>query len=127
VRSQQPANDPNGAPNPYHLVDGWAKLPPGRSFGQVISVKPDRDGKHIWAFDRCGGPLLYGFATVTDHGIRCERQAGQEFGAGLFVFPHGLFIDKHDNIWVTDSDKAPGKGDQVIELSRDGKVLRPHG
>ena len=127
VRSQQPANDPNGAPNPYHLVDGWAKLPPGRSFGQVIAVKPDRDGKHIWAFERCGGR----FCTDSPLSPIMEFDAAgnlvKNFGAGLFVFPHGLFVDKRDNIWVTDSDKAPGKGDQVMELSRDGKVLRRMG
>ena len=124
ARSQQPATDPNGAPNPYHLVDGWAKLPPGRSFGQVIAVKPDRDGKHIWAFERCGGR----FCTDSPLSPIMEFDAAgnlvKNFGAGLFVFPHGLFVDKRDNIWVTDSDKAPGKGDQVMELSRDGKVLR---
>jgi streptogramin lyase len=127
VRSQQPANDPNSAPNPYHLVDGWAKLPPGRSFGQVISVKPDRDGKHIWAFDRCGGRFCTDSTLSPIMEFDASGKLVKNFGAGLFVFPHGLFIDKHDNIWVTDSDKAPGKGDQVIELSRDGKVLRRMG
>ena len=49
----QPA-DPNSAPNPYRLDENWAK-PEGRKFGQVIAVEVDRDGKSVWAFDRCGG------------------------------------------------------------------------
>jgi hypothetical protein len=124
LRGQPLARDPNGAPNPYHEVAGWAQLPQGRHFGQVISVKPDRDGKHIWAFERCGGR----FCTDSPLSPIMEFDAGgklvSNFGAGLFVFPHGLFVDKQDHVWVTDSDKAPGKGDQVIEFTRDGKVLK---
>src|SRR5258707_7170194 len=50
------AQDPNSAPNSYRLDDSWsAKLPEGRKFGQVIALEPDRDGKSVWVFDRCGG------------------------------------------------------------------------
>jgi sugar lactone lactonase YvrE len=46
-------------------------------------------------------------------------------GAGLFVFPHGLHIDREGYIWVTDalSSKDGTKGQQVLKLSADGKVL----
>ena len=44
------ANDPNAAPNPYHVDEGWAKLPQGRKWGVAIGVDdhhvldaPDRD------------------------------------------------------------------------------------
>src|SRR5208337_3126964 len=40
--------DPNLAPNPYRTVENWAKLPNGRTWGQVINVEIDRDGKSIW-------------------------------------------------------------------------------
>ena len=49
------------------------------------------------------------------------------FGRRLFVFPHGLFIDSRDHIWVTDAFSAPGKGAQVFEFDRDGRVLRTLG
>lgn len=124
AQSQQATGDPNAAPNPYHEIKAWAKLPPGRSFGQVISVKPDRDGKHIWAFERCGGRFCTDSPLSPIMEFAASGKLVKNFGAGLFVFPHGLFVDKNDNIWVTDSDKAPGKGDQVIELSHNGKVLR---
>src|SRR5262249_57592835 len=52
-RSQ--ADDPNSAPNPYHLVANWAKLPQGRVWGMAIGVDIDRDGRSVWVFDRCGG------------------------------------------------------------------------
>ena len=47
------------------------------------------------------------------------------FGAGLFVLPHGLHVDRDGNVWVTDSmgNKAGTKGHQVIKFSPQGKVL----
>jgi hypothetical protein len=47
--------DPNSAPNPYRTVENLAKLPEGRTWGQVISADIDRDGKRIWVVERCGG------------------------------------------------------------------------
>jgi sugar lactone lactonase YvrE len=46
-------------------------------------------------------------------------------GAGLFVFPHGLHVDRDGNIWVTDglASKDGTRGHQVIKLGPDGKVL----
>ena len=32
----------------------------------------------------------------------------KSFGAGMIVMPHGIYVDKDDNVWVTDnSDNAP--------------------
>jgi sugar lactone lactonase YvrE len=49
------------------------------------------------------------------------------FGAGLFVVPHGIDVDREGNIWVTDAsdglDQTPGKGHQVFKFSPDGKLL----
>ena len=44
------------------------------------------------------------------------------FGAGMMLFPHGFFIDKADHIWVTDGQVGGGKGDDVLEFDRNGKV-----
>ncbi len=41
----------------------------------------------------------------------------------MFVFPHGLYVDKDDNVWVTDGQGKDGKGQQVFKFSPDGKVL----
>ncbi len=43
------------------------------------------------------------------------------------MFPHGLFIDSRDHIWVADAFSASGKGAQVFEFDRDGHVLRTLG
>ena len=47
----------------------------------------------------------------------------KNFGAGLFVFPHGIATDKDGNVWTVDGDAKDGKGMQVTKLSPDGKVL----
>jgi DNA-binding beta-propeller fold protein YncE len=41
----------------------------------------------------------------------------------MFNFPHGLFVDRDDNIWVTDGKGEGGKGHTAIKFSADGKVL----
>src|SRR5438477_3487459 len=48
----QPTND---APNPYQSIEGWAKLPEGRTWGSTSAVDVDKDGKSIWVGERCGG------------------------------------------------------------------------
>ena len=45
------------------------------------------------------------------------------FGAGMFVFPHGITVDREGNVWVTDGQARDGMGHQVIKFSPDGKVL----
>src|SRR5207249_8287639 len=45
------------------------------------------------------------------------------FGAGMFIFPHGLFVDRDGNVWVTDGRGKGGKGHQVFKFSPDGKLL----
>ena len=115
--------DPNSAPDPYRPVEGWAKLPGGRSFGQVIGVKIDGDGRSVWAFERCGANSCAGSSVAPILEFDPSGKLVQSFGAGMIVFPHGLFVDKGDNVWVTDADGKNGKGQQVLKFSHDGKLL----
>jgi len=41
----------------------------------------------------------------------------------MFIFPHGLFVDRQDNVWVTDGQGKDGKGQVAVKFSPDGKVL----
>jgi len=41
----------------------------------------------------------------------------------MFVWPHGITVDKEGNIWVTDAQGKDGKGHQVFKFSPNGKVL----
>jgi streptogramin lyase len=116
-------SDPNSAPNPYRTVENWAKLPQGRTWGQVISADVARDGKSIWVVERCGGTSCAKSNLAPILEFDSSGNLVKNFGAGTIVRPHGLFVDKNDNIWVTDGDAENGKGDQVLEFSPKGKVL----
>ena len=115
--------DPNSAPNPYRTVENWAKLPDGRAWGQVISADIDHDGKSIWVVERCGGTSCAKSDLAPVLKFDSSGNLVKSFGAGMIVRPHGLFIDKNNDVWVTDGDAENGKGDQVFEFSQDGKVL----
>ena len=108
--------------NPYRLEDGWAKYPPGRKWGSTSAVDVDREGM-IWAFERCGARDCS--ASTLDTVFRFDRSGNvvTSFGANLFVFPHGMAVDRDGNVYVTDADGKGGKGHTVVKFSRDGKVL----
>jgi len=119
----QDANGVNAAPNPYHAIDNWAQLPPGRVWGQAIGIDIDRDGKSVWVFDRCGAKSCTGSAAAPIQKFDASGKLLASFGAGMFNFPHGLFVDRDGNVWVSDGKGEGGKGHVVVKFSQDGKVL----
>lgn len=124
--AQAVAADPNGAPNPYVSDTGFFKLPPGRTMGSSSAVAVDSRG-HIWVVDRCGANSCADSPLDPIMEFDAKGRFVQAFGKGLLLFPHGLFIDARDHIWLTDGRNQPGKGAQVFEFDRSGKVLRTLG
>jgi hypothetical protein len=110
-------------PNPYKADENWAKLPDGAKWGQVISVDIDHDGQSIWVFDRCGSNTCDGSNVAPFHKFDASGHQLRSFGAGMFIFPHGMHVDRDGNVWVTDGRGKDGKGQQVTKFSPDGKVL----
>ena len=109
-------------PNPYAAGIRFGELPVGRQWGGVIAVTPDRDGKSIWAFERCGGNCLNSdLPPVLE--FDPSGKLIKSFGAGMFVFPHGIAVDQQGNVYVADADGKNGKGHVVVKFSPDGKVL----
>jgi len=47
----------------------------------------------------------------------------KSFGKNIFVWPHGIYVDKENNVWVTDARGESGIGHQVHKFSPDGKLL----
>jgi len=109
-------------PNPYATGVKFGQLPEGRGWGGVIAVTPDRDGKSIWAFERCGGNCLNSDLPPVLH-FDPSGKLIASFGAGMFVFPHGITVDKDGDVYVADANGKNGKGDVVVKFSPDGKVL----
>ncbi|MEQ1883551.1 MAG: peptidyl-alpha-hydroxyglycine alpha-amidating lyase family protein [Bryobacteraceae bacterium] len=113
----------NAQPSFHQPVEDFFQLPAGRKWGQVPTAHIDAKS-HIWAVDRCGSSDCIGKPGVNpivefDPSGKLVRQ----FGAGLFVRPHGIFIDRDGNIWVTDEQAKDNKGYQVIKFTPEGKEL----
>lgn len=108
--------------NPYRIEEGWAKFPDGRKWGSTSGVDVDRDG-NIWAFERCGERTCAGSNLAPIFKFDRSGKPVKSFGAGMFVFPHGMHADKDGNVWVTDAEGKDGKGHQVVKFNPDGKVL----
>jgi sugar lactone lactonase YvrE len=120
----QEGPDPNALPNPYRMEEGWAKLPEGRKWGAAIGVDIDRDGKSVWVFDRCAtADDCSGSSLAPIQKFDASGRLLASFGAGMFNYPHGFFIDRDDNVWVSDGRAKNGKGHTVMKFSPDGKLL----
>src|SRR5215510_1223645 len=125
---QEEVLDParNSLPNPTkEVVTGWGSLPDGRMWGMSAGVDIDPDG-NIWAYDRCGANTCA--ESKVDPILKFDRSSGRlltKFGGGMFVFPHGFYVDRDGNVWVTDGqgNKERTKGHQVFKFTPQGKVL----
>ena len=45
------------------------------------------------------------------------------WGEGMFIWPHGFFLDADRNVWTTDARGEDGKGHQVFKFTPDGTLL----
>jgi sugar lactone lactonase YvrE len=113
---------PNSQPNPYRTVEHWYQLPEGRTMGSTSGVAVAADG-HIWIAERCGANSCRDSKLAPVLEFDQSGKLLRSWGAGMFVFPHGLTIDKDGNLWITDGQGVEGKGHQVFKFSPDGKVL----
>jgi hypothetical protein len=115
----------NTAPNPYQSIEGWAKLPAGRTWGATSAVDIDKDGTSIWVGERCGANTCTGRNDPTILKFDAQGNLVKAFGAGMFVFPHGIHVDKDGNVWITDGTPPgePKGGHIVVKFSPEGEVL----
>jgi len=112
-------------PPQYQLVPDWPRLPPGYVLGNPSGIGIDNK-KNIVVFHRASKkwPVLFPFsaALIPENTVLVlDPVTGKiiaEWGAGLFVMPHSLTVDKCDNIWVTDVGLQ-----QVLKFSHEGKLL----
>lgn len=142
VVAQQVPAPTNDAPNPYNTIEGWAKMPAGRTWGSTSAVEIDKDGKSIWVAERCSTNSCLN--SDLDPILKFDNKGNlvTSFGKGMLIFPHGIHVDKSGNIWVTDGQDnlprrargaapdaplpaAPAKvvGHQIYKFSPKGKLL----
>jgi hypothetical protein len=113
---------PNSQPNPYRTVESWFQLPGGRTMGSTSAVFVAPSG-HIWVAERCGANSCAGSNLPPVLEFEQSGKLLKSWGEGMFVFPHGILIEKDGTIWLTDGQGANGKIQQVFKLSPEGKVL----
>ncbi len=117
----------NHAPNPYTAVSGWGKLPDGREWGAASAIYPANDGRHIWVAERCGANVCVGSDADPVLLFDLDGNLIRSFGAGLIAWPHGIYVDAQDNVWITDANGyAPipeGWGHVVYKFSPQGELL----
>jgi hypothetical protein len=111
-------------PNPYRTVENFFKLPEGRTWGSTSTIAVDSKG-HIWIAERCGANSCVGKTVDPIMEFDDSGKMLKSFGSGLLAFPHGIWIDKEDNIWIADGQARDAKtvGHQVFKFNQDGKIL----
>jgi sugar lactone lactonase YvrE len=114
----------------YQTVENFFKMQEGRKVGSTAGITIDPDGTSIWAFERCGGQDCVGSTVAPILKFDASGRVTRSLGAGMFIRPHGIHVDRENNIWVTDGDgpdgkdaRRNGKGHQVFKFSPDGKVV----
>jgi sugar lactone lactonase YvrE len=102
--------------------DNFFKLPNGRHMGSTNTVAGDSKG-NLWVAERCGANSCD--KSPLDPIMEFDSQGNfiKSFGAGKILFPHSIYIDKQDNIWVVDGQDNGTIGDDAIKFDPNGKVL----
>ena len=128
----------NSGANPYRVIRDWAQFTTeARPWGGSNGVAIDRDGRSVWAVDRCSPGTSPGCVGTKANPVHLFDASGKEvrsFGGGLLAWPHGIHVDRDGNVWVADSgvvgpellSQYPGegaKGSAVFKFSPQGRLL----
>jgi sugar lactone lactonase YvrE len=110
----------------YELVKDWPQFPRGFELSQPGGLGIDTS-QNIFVFHRPGRKwkLLddqFPDSLISSNTIlMIDRNTGKiknAWGAHLFIMPHGLTVDRLNNVWVTDVGLH-----QVFKFSHEGKLL----
>src|SRR6266542_6179313 len=106
----------------YEEVKDWPKLPAGVQLGEAAGVAVDMNG-HVFVFHRPGRGFDTGATAKLTEPAVLEIDAGtgrliHSWGANTFLVPHGITIDRANNVFLTDVGLQ-----QVFKFTHDGKLL----
>src|SRR5690242_20525709 len=104
ARAQAPTLPGIDFPDPYNSATVFGQLPSPRAWGGTTAVAIDRDGRSVWVFERCGGSSCANSKLPPILHFDPSGRLLASFGAGMFVFPHGIAVDPDGNVWVADAD-----------------------
>jgi len=92
-------------------VGNWPRCPPG-VWGAAAGVDIDRTAR------ASGWPNVAGRISCAGSNFDpilkfdASGKLVKAFGHGMFVFPHGINVDREGNVWVTDGQGKDGMGHQ---------------
>ena len=107
----------------YELIENWLKIPDDYVFGNPTGVAL-KSNENLVVFHRGSRSWQVPMPKekiIEDTFIEIDKVSGEiikSWGSDLFIMPHGLEIDKKDNIWVTDVGLH-----QVIKFDSNGNEL----
>lgn len=109
----------------YELVKNWPELPGSFKLGNPTGIGIDTN-RNVFIFHRAGRiwPLISSMPHTYISSktiLMLDGQSGKllnSWGNNLFIMPHGLTVDRNNNIWVTDVGLH-----QVFKFSHEGKLL----
>ena len=112
-------------PNNYTMYENLVQMPDGRRMGSGNAIDIDSQG-NIWVFERCGGNQGACSENNVDPVLKFnpDGEILTSFGAGMFVWPHGIIVDDDDNLWIIDAGVIDGeKGNQIFKFNQRGEIL----
>src|SRR5438445_134329 len=119
----------NRGPNPYRVIQNWARDPEGRPWGGSNGVAIDVDGKSVWATDRCSPGPVPGCLGTKANPVHKYDESGKEIrsfgkmgtGPGEFRTRHALVFDSQGRLIVADRHNH-----RIQMLTKEGKFLREY-
>ena len=109
----------------YELVKNWPDLPKNLKLGNPTGIGIDTNQNIVvfcradreWSLFR---PMPA--KTIQDNTVfiidKNNGKVIESWGSNLFIMPHGLKVDKKNNIWLTDVGL-----NQIFKFTHDGKLL----
>ena len=110
----------------YELVKDWPQLPAGIALSQPGGIGIDTT-QNIFVFHRPGRQWKLLENEFPDSLISAnpvlelDRNTGKiinSWGSNIFIMPHGLTVDRDNNVWLTDVGL-----NQVFKFSHEGLLL----
>lgn len=109
----------------YSLEKDWPEFPANFKLGNPTGIGIDSN-QNIFIFQRADRewslirsmPKTYISSKTI---LMLDRKTGKilnSWGDNIFMMPHGLTVDKNNNVWVTDVGL-----NQVFKFSHEGKLL----
>ncbi len=93
----------------YDVIENWAKLPSGWSFGAVSAAAVDSQDR-VYVFQRKEPPIL-----VFDR----DGNFLNSWGNGAITFAHGIYIGPDDILYLTDRDDH-----LALKFTLDGRPIQ---